>query len=102
VSGLSQAQLDNLQAFQRQVQDRAAKARPLSPLEQSDHEEELGDWLVEQGVTNPWEMAVSLVGAGVTLNELAELTTTFPPDSANVTLVWLCLSLTATHVLEEI
>ncbi len=101
-AGLSQAQLDNLQAFQRQVQDRAAKARPLSPLEQSDHEEELGDWLVEQGVTNPWEMAVSLVGAGVTLNELAELTTTFPPDSANVTLVWLCLSLTATHVLEEI
>jgi signal transduction histidine kinase len=101
-AGLSQAQLDNLQTFQQQVLARTAYTPPLSPLEQSDREEELSDWLVQQSVTNPWEVAASLVSVRVTLAELTELTATFPPDSANVTLVWLCQSLTATRMLEEI
>jgi signal transduction histidine kinase len=101
-AGLSQAQMAGLQAFQRQAMDRAASSQPLSPLEQSDREEELGDWLEQQQVTNSWEVAASLIGARVSLAEVVELTATLPPDSARVALVWLCQSLTATSMLEEI
>jgi signal transduction histidine kinase len=101
-SGLSQAHLESLQAFQQQAAGRAAKVKPLSPLEQSDHEEELSDWLDELGVANAWEMAASFVMARVTLDELTELTAAFPPARANDALLWLCQSLTAANLLDEI
>jgi len=38
---------------------------PLSPLEASDREDELGGWLEEHGVTGAWDLAPPLVAAGV-------------------------------------
>ncbi len=42
-----------------------ASAPALSPLERSDREEELGVWLQDHGVTDPWDLAPSLVDAGL-------------------------------------
>jgi len=38
---------------------------PLSPLEASDREDELGGWLEEHGVTGAWDLAPPLVATGV-------------------------------------
>jgi signal transduction histidine kinase len=43
---------------------RAAQA-PLSPLEASDREDELGRWLEDHGVDRAWDLAPPLVAAGV-------------------------------------
>jgi CRP-like cAMP-binding protein len=42
-----------------------ADQAPLSPLEASDREDELGGWLEEHGVAGAWDLAPPLVAAGV-------------------------------------
>jgi signal transduction histidine kinase len=42
-----------------------AEGTPLSPLEASDREDELGGWLEAHGVEDAWELAPPLVAAGV-------------------------------------
>jgi signal transduction histidine kinase len=100
--GLDQKQLDALQTFQQQAAERAATAPALSPLEQSDREDEMGDWLEIHQVGQPWEVAASMVNARLTPDDLAALTATMPPDSADISLTWLCQSLTTAMLLDEI
>ncbi|TYB41794.1 ATP-binding protein [Actinomadura chibensis] len=44
-----------------------------SPLEVSDAEDELGDWLEEHGVPDAWDLAPGLVAAGIGPGEAAEV-----------------------------
>ncbi|MEU8341420.1 ATP-binding protein [Spirillospora sp. NPDC048832] len=44
-----------------------------SPLEVSDAEDELGDWLEERGVPDAWELAPGLVAAGVGTEQAEEV-----------------------------
>jgi signal transduction histidine kinase len=101
-AGLSKTQLADLQAFQQQALDRVVQARPLSPLEQSDREAELGDWLEAEQVNHSWEVAATLVSAQVTLDELTALAASLPGNSVADCLTWLCHSLTAAGMLADI
>jgi signal transduction histidine kinase len=71
-------------------------------LEQSDREEVLGDWLETRRVASPWEVAATLVNARVTLAKLTTLTTALSDDRAAIILIWLCQSLTAASMLDDI
>ncbi|MFD0689403.1 ATP-binding protein [Actinomadura fibrosa] len=51
----------------------AAPAARRGPLEVSDAEDELGDWLDEHGVEDAWDLAPGLVAAGIGTAEAAEV-----------------------------
>jgi signal transduction histidine kinase len=57
--------LASLVGLQEEAAERVAKAPSLSPLEASDREDALCDWLDERGITNGWELAPVFVQAGL-------------------------------------
>jgi signal transduction histidine kinase len=99
--GLTADQVNQLLAFLHLLQSRAATLSPLSPLEQSDREMVMEDWLNEQAVNNAWEIAPIYVTAGVTIDELQPLVAMMPTARPTL-LVWLCEWLTASGLLDEI
>jgi signal transduction histidine kinase len=62
--GLAPDRLAALVDLVRQAEGLTDQA-PLSPLEASDREDELGGWLEEHGVAGAWDLAPPLVAAGV-------------------------------------
>jgi signal transduction histidine kinase len=64
-SGLDGGRLAELAGLVRQAVGDSAEQAPLSPLEASDREDELGGWLEEHGVADAWDLAPPLVAAGV-------------------------------------
>ena len=59
-----QATLEMLIQLQEEAVELAAKAPELSPMETSDREERLGDWLEDHGVAGGWDLAPTFVQAG--------------------------------------
>jgi signal transduction histidine kinase len=57
--------LSALVGLQDEAAERVAKAQPLSPLEASDREDALTDWLDEHGIGRGWELAPVFVQAGL-------------------------------------
>jgi len=51
----------------------AVSARPLSAMQASDLEDEVGDWLSSQGITDAWDMAPTFVEAGLDCEWLGQL-----------------------------
>jgi signal transduction histidine kinase len=50
-----------------------AEGADLDPLIQSDREDELSDWLEDQGVAEPWNVASTMVNAGLTLESILQV-----------------------------
>ncbi len=57
--------LSALVGLQEEAAERVAKAPSLSPLEASDREDTISDWLDEHGITRGWELAPIFVQAGL-------------------------------------
>ncbi|MGF1480902.1 MAG: sensor histidine kinase [Cyanophyceae cyanobacterium] len=74
----------------------------LSPLEQSDREDELADWLEEQGVANSWDMAPTFVAAGLTPAHLDPLAQQMEAEAFAEAMVWLEGSLNLNGLINEI
>ena len=74
----------------------------LSPLEQSDREDELADWLESQGVSNPWDVSPSLVSANITQSQLATLAAQMSPEAFSEALLWLEATLTMNGLVNEV
>jgi signal transduction histidine kinase len=62
---LDRATLASLVSLQEEAAEHVAKAPALTPLEESDREESVGDWLESRDVLNAWEMASTFVQAGL-------------------------------------
>ena len=73
-----------------------------SPLEQSDHEDQLADWLDEQGVSNGWELAPTFVGAGLTQTQLDPLARQMSPEAFAEAVVWLEGSIDLNGLINEV
>ena len=57
--------LSALVGLQEEAAERVAKAPSLSPLEASDREDTISDWLDDHGITRGWELAPIFVQAGL-------------------------------------
>ncbi|RKS09118.1 cyclic nucleotide-binding protein [Nocardiopsis sp. Huas11] len=57
--------METLVGLQERTAEQVSKGVPLSPLEAADREDELGEWLDEHGVGEAWELAATLVQAGL-------------------------------------
>ncbi|MGW6449831.1 ATP-binding protein [Lentzea sp. NPDC055074] len=74
--------LPSLVKLQEKAVERVAKAPKLSPLEASDAEDEVADWLDDHGITGGWDVAPVLVAAGL---DVEWLETSLVPCPAAVT-----------------
>ncbi|MEU6643458.1 ATP-binding protein [Saccharomonospora sp. NPDC046836] len=59
------ATLETLIKLQEAAAEQAAKAPALSPMEASDREDAVGDWLDEHGIAGGWDLAPTFVAAGI-------------------------------------
>ena len=91
-----------LKELQQQAITQINQDTSLSPLEQSDREDALADWLELQGVTNAWELAPSLVAAGVDESQLQTLAREMQSEAFNEALVWLEATLTMNGLVKEV
>lgn len=91
-----------LQELQQQAICQANQPSSLSPLEQSDREDSLADWLEDRGVENPWELSPSLVRAGIEPPQLETLANDMEATAFTEALIWLEASLTMNDLVNEV
>ena len=95
-------QFDQLLQLRADAASNLNRAADLDSLTQSDLEDELGTWLDDQGVANSWEIAPTLVGAGVDVEALEALLDQLGGDAIESAVAWLNASLGAAALLREI
>jgi signal transduction histidine kinase len=100
-TGLSDTQLQQLLAVQQDA-IRANRSEHLAPLEYSDRETAIADWLEAKGIDNVWEMAAVFVGAGVTVEDLDALIAGIGISDPAEMLTWMCTAFTAASLVQEL
>jgi signal transduction histidine kinase len=75
--------LTALMRLQEEAAARVAKAPALSPLEASDREDVITDWLDEQGVANAWDLAAVFTQAGLDTAWLDQVAATMADSGAD-------------------
>jgi signal transduction histidine kinase len=75
--------LTTLTRLQEEAAARVAKAPVLSPLEASDREDTIADWLDEQGVANGWDLAAVFTQAGLEVAWLDQVAATMADSGAD-------------------
>jgi signal transduction histidine kinase len=81
-----------LQKLRDEVGQRASAPPPLDPIERSDREDAMQEWLENLGVDEAWELASSLVGLGWSPDELAAVSGRLDPSLQPTLIQWLATS----------
>jgi signal transduction histidine kinase len=101
----SQLPADELEAI-ADLAGRALEQRrnapSLSPLETSDREDETAEWLEDHGVNNAWDIAPTLVAAGVGVDWLEKLAEVLPGQRVEIGLSYPVRALESDSLLDEI
>jgi signal transduction histidine kinase len=100
-AGLEAAQLATLIDLVREAHSRRAEQAPASPLQASDREEELGDWLDDHGVIGSWDLTPPLVAAGVDAAFLERFAASLHPQLLAHALGILAITCEADSLLDE-
>jgi signal transduction histidine kinase len=100
--GMTEAELEGLIQFIREVQKRADTLPKFSTLEQSEREDELGEWLEQKGVENAWEIAPTFVSEHLIIEELEGIVGLVESPCVPELLAWLYESLSVSSLLYEI
>ena len=77
-----------LVSIQDEVAEQVAKAKTheLSPLETSDREDEIGDWLEDHGIAGGWDYAPTFVEAGLDIDWLERVEASIDDVDCSATL----------------
>ncbi|WP_324675525.1 sensor histidine kinase [Hymenobacter sp. GOD-10R] len=75
---------------------------PLSALQRADQEDELADWLEEQGVPDGYQLAGGLIDADITLDQLKPVAADLPKEVLPAALAWLEGQLTTYHLVCDV
>ena len=94
--------LELLVDVQEEAVAAVADAPELSPLEESEREDELTDWLDEHGVRQGWELAPVLTAAGTSTAFLDRVAAEARPDMLDGAVRWLTYTLETELLLREI
>ena len=100
--GIEGGQLAELVDLVRQASDGRAGQAPLSPLEASDREDELGGWLAGHGVEGAWDLTPPLVAAGVDAGWLERVAATVPARVLPHAVGLVAIACEAEGLLEEV
>jgi PAS domain S-box-containing protein len=77
-----------LRTFEQRARERAVRPTDLGPLERSDRESAMEDWLDDRGVTDPWDLAAPLVAQGLDPDALAPLAQVLEAEQLSAALGW--------------
>ena len=96
------AKLEPLIELQQRAAERVAKAPQLDPLEASDREDEVTDWLEDHGCRDGWQLAPVFVQAGLYSDWLDQVADTVGPDMLEPSLRWLNYTVETELLMNEI
>ena len=94
--------LETLIAIQERAVEQVAKAVPLSPVEASDREDALADWLDEHEVAEGWQLAPIFVQAGLDTGWLAQVAAAVDPSVLEGAVQWLGCAVESELLMNEI
>jgi signal transduction histidine kinase len=97
-----QADLDTLVGIQERAAERVAKAEELSPLEASDQEDAVADWLDDHGITGGWDLAPVFVQAGLDEEWLDQVAAAVDAELLESALRWLNYTVETELLMTEI
>jgi signal transduction histidine kinase len=100
--GYSKATLATLIELQERAVELVAKAPSLSPMEASDREDSITDWLDDHGITNGWDLAPTFVQAGLDIAWLDHVAATVDEAALDGALRWLGYSVETELLMNEI
>jgi signal transduction histidine kinase len=95
-------QLHKLTKVIEPIIEHAAKAPELTPMQASDMEEQLGEWLDERGVTAGWDLAPVFATGGVDLGCLEEVATAVGTELLDQALHWIGYVLETEQLMTDI
>jgi signal transduction histidine kinase len=96
------ADLQALIELQQRAAERVAKAPQLDPLETSDREDEVSDWLEDHGCHEGWQLSPVFVQAGLDSEWLEQVLVTVGPDMLEPALRWLNYTVETELLMNEI
>jgi len=88
--------------LQEEAADRVPKAQALTPLEASDREDAIIDWLEEHGCQEGWQLAPTFVAAGLDTDWLDHVEATVDPGTLESALRWLNYTVDTELLMNEI
>ena len=94
--------LETLIKLQEEAAERVPKAAALSPLEASDREDAIADWLEDHGCTEGWELAPTFVAAGLDVAWLDHVAATVDEGTLEPALRWLNYTVETELLMNEI
>ncbi len=98
----SAAQRPLIEDLQQKMREESEDAETLSPLERSDREEALAEWLEANGIDNAWDLAPGLITAGMTMECVTELEGKLPSNTLAAALTWFEADLTTNQLALEL
>ena len=96
------ASLESIIELQQRAAEQVAKAPKLDPLETSDAEDQLSDWLDDHDVRDGWQIAPVFVQAGIGTEWLEQVLDTVGPQMLEPTLRWLNYTVETELLMDEI
>jgi signal transduction histidine kinase len=94
--------LETLIRLQEEAAERVPKASVLSPLETSDREDEITDWLDARGISDGWQLAPPFVAGGLDTVWLDHVEATVDPATLEGALRWLNYTVDTELLMNEI
>jgi signal transduction histidine kinase len=94
--------LETLIQLQQEAADRVAKAPKLTPLQASDTEDAITDWLESRGISDGWQLAPAFVAAGLDLAWLERVAATVGAEPLAGALRWLNCTVETELLMNEI
>ncbi|MEU6556511.1 ATP-binding protein [Streptomyces sp. NPDC046915] len=98
----SREQLADLIEIQERTAERVAKAPVLSPLEASDREDALSDWLEGRGIDYGWQLAPTFVQAGLDIDWLEQVAAAVGEEILPGAVGWLNYTIETELLMNEI
>ncbi|GEC06164.1 histidine kinase [Streptomyces spinoverrucosus] len=98
----SREALASLIEIQDRTAERVAKAPSLSPLEASDREDALADWLDDHGIPDGWRLAPTFVQAGLDLDWLDQVAAAVDEEILPSAIGWLNYTVETELLMDEI
>ena len=87
---------------QEDAVERVAKAAPMTPMEASDREDEIVDWLEAHDIAGGWDIAPTFVQAGLDVPWLDQVATTVDQQTLEGAVRWLNYTLESELLMNEI
>jgi signal transduction histidine kinase len=101
-SELGADELKHLTVIQEEIVKRMPSVPELSPLQTSDREDTLTDWLDDNGVASGWEIAPTLVAGGVGVDDLRRVADALDATYLDGAVRWLAYTVETETLLGEI